>query len=501
MILQNITNFFSVSEFCSQCSQLLGGISGSFLNMTATALEQTKDNKLDLDYEKLLALIDQDERRMHRLQHFDTESKVLWLCCGDGKKAVHLGSNGKLVPCNSPLRSKLSPEIVRAFRKGTDQIDGKSLFHEIEEIFKRYIYHEDEQFYIFLSSYVIASYLYSIFNHFGYLFVYSDKPRRGKTRVLEVNQHLTYEARPPVNSPSPAAMRDLASIGGAVQLDTLERWPSKESFQALMEILDAGFRKGGYTTKMVMRRKDWKREEVPVFAPYIMAGINKHSLSDTALDRSFTFEMQPKPFRILRTRYSENTCEKSCSPIRNQLYLWALQNAKKISELYESDEMEELMHSLGLNDRATDIWRPLFTIANCLELESELNDLKTLAIEMHQAPELAEIKKQILVLEVLEKYPGGNVEIVGTTTELEKHLSSNGMVFKNNELTNLLSEWGFEQRQSRKTRVLGQPRRAWHISPESLKEIDVSLRKRLPLISETPTTVTTNGEETKVDSV
>src|SRR5262249_253918 len=145
---------------------------------------------------------------------------------------------------------------------------------------------------------------------------------------------------------------------------------SQESFALAMDILDAGFRNGGQVTKMIPNGGGkWTKETFHVFAPYVMTGINKTSLSDTAVDRSFAVEMKRKPQAVKKKSYSYGKCERECEKVRGLYYHWALANADVVTIIYHSHALDSYIQSLHLNDRAADIWKPIFAIAQAVGIE------------------------------------------------------------------------------------------------------------------------------------
>src|SRR5688572_16228278 len=154
------------------------------------------------------------------------------------------------------------------------------------------------------------------------MFVYSALPQSGKTRLLEILHAVAFDATVPLNAPSAPAIRENAQTGGTLLLDTLERWRDRsgEGFSAAMEMLDAGFRRGGTVPLMVRHEDRWRLEELPVYAPYGLAGISRESLADTALDRSFVLQMERKPVTVRKRPYYDIQLELECQPIRDDLY-------------------------------------------------------------------------------------------------------------------------------------------------------------------------------------
>ena len=303
-----------LTSICSQCSHLLGGI-GGYLKArvtlllikkvdTTTTQESSQESPEQTKEEKLLSLIEDTLQENERLQLYDPSRRELWFACGDGKKAVSVSSTRQL-KITVPLSSKLSKELVEGFRQGLEGKDGKELFDCLRKILKEYLHFKDDRLYLFQSLWIVGTYLYSQFSHYGYLFLYSKEMRSGKTRTQEVFTHLSFEATEPLNAPTTAVIRDLADAGGTLQLDTLERWKDKssESHAAAMELLDAGFRKGGKVAKKVPNKMgSWETEYSQVYTPYVLAAIHKNSLTDTALDRSFPIEMCRKSLSITKEK-------------------------------------------------------------------------------------------------------------------------------------------------------------------------------------------------------
>ena len=89
---------------------------------------------------------------------------------------------------------KDSPEIK-------DRTNGTDLLRDCAERLQDYVHLQDERVYLFLAAWTLATYLYLIFSHFGYLFFHSLLPRSGKTRIEEVLSHLAFEACDPLNAP------------------------------------------------------------------------------------------------------------------------------------------------------------------------------------------------------------------------------------------------------------------------------------------------------------
>lgn len=504
-----------ISRICSHCSHLLGGIWARVKAWFLSWIFKTKAMNEDSSHchqedteetraEQLLDEMEPEAREQDRLQLYDPEERELWFACGDGRKTVFV-SSGKTLRISQGFESKLGRDLVKRFRRRkVGLIDGKRVLTQLQSTVREYVHFRDERIYLFQSVWIVGTHLYSMFSHFGYLFFYSKKMRSGKTLNQQICSHLAYEVTAPLNSPTPAVIRDLARDGGTLQLDTLERWREKnyESYSTAMDLLDAGFRKGGTVAKKVPskvlsdQKTEWQTEKISVYTPYVLAAIHLHSISDTALDRSFPIEMSRKPLSVKKKRYNYFQFEKECRSIRDDLYMWALQNASQLATAYDGQELETEVDRLQLNDRATDIWRSIFAVLWTLGFgpeTQEWEDLSTFAQDMHHAPEVAEAHRQIVVLQALRERNGSEEAVRGTTTDLVNYLRSRDLQMDHTDFNELMNEWEFEQRTARLDEY-ETPRRAWVLDVERLSGIEKELLTEFPYTPEMVTTVTTSGD-------
>ena len=340
------------------------------------------------------------------------------------------------------------------------------------------MHYEDQRIYLLLATWTIASYFYPIFGHFGYLFFHSTLPRSGKTRSEEALSHLVFEGGAPVNSPTVPTIRDTAAEGRTLILDTLERWKGKspEAYCAAMELLDAGFRNGGTVMKMEpIANGKWRKQVIPVFAPYILAGISRDSISETALDRSFVIEMRRKRVAAKKRKYDYHQSERECQPLRQKLYLFALENAAAVARIYASAELEAEMDAMQLHDRAADIWRPLFAVLLAMGAEACIHDQRQLAREMAMDPEIVEDVRKLGIIAALKQRVNGSGVLLATSTDITKFLTEGGITLKKStELYLILTKWGFVQQSARLDRPFAL--RAWRIEASRLGELEDELK-------------------------
>jgi uncharacterized protein DUF3631 len=131
--------------------------------------------------------------------------------------------------------------------------------------------------------------------------------------------------------------------------------------------------------------------------------------------------------------------------------------------------LEKDINALELNDRAADIWKPLFAIARAIEDAGLWQTLTSLAVEMGRDPDADARARRRAVIQALRRCMNGEEALVGTTTELLVKLNKGRLCIVENEVGTLLGQWGFAQES---IRLAQGPRRAWRLPNKRLAEIE-----------------------------
>ena len=427
------------------------------VEVVAMATESTSKAKQEL---KRLKKEHRKAKPVRRLQFYDSVKKKFGYGIGGSGQSVYLTNltpaNGKFEKATTHYaRTNLSYDTAEAYidLKENEHIDFQQILNDIKKELKKYLYYEDERLYTLLAMWASQTYIYQCFSFIGYLHLFSKDKRMGKTRTLEVMSQICYESTQPLNAPSAAFLRTMANRGGTNAYDTLERWKdNKERYAAAMDNLDAGFRFGGTIALMVPRRAGaWNTHLIEVFAPYMLSGIYENSLSETARDRAFSIEVFRKPTNLILEDFHELEVHEECAEIRKDLYVWGLANAVKIADDYRGNR--DLIKSLQLNDRATDIWKPLFSILATMGLgagSKEWNDLAGLARKLHLDPDVREREEEHKILQVFRTRDS----IKGTNQQFQHLLKENGIDLSEFEVTHLMKKWNIKSKSIRPSQGL-----------------------------------------------
>jgi hypothetical protein len=291
-----------------------------------------------------------------------------------------------------------------------------------------------------LAYYVLLSWVYDRFTAIPYL-KFEGEPDTGKSRYLDVLEHLCYRAVSMSGATTPSPIfRMIELFGGTLLLDEADYKFSDESDE-ITKILNCGYMQG----KPVWRaEKDGDHHEpVPyeVFGPKIIA--QRHPFKDVATEtRCLTYRTKERRVRDNIPRQLPPEFYSEAVVLRNKLLQWRFDNRDRI-EINEKPLLE-------MGSRATQIGAPLYSISNDPSFQRSLVQFLA-AYEKHQKQD----KPQAFILEALIQLYKNNPktytvkEIVERANEI---VSQRGI--ETEELTtkpggNFLSTFGFNKKRQK----------------------------------------------------
>lgn len=198
-----------------------------------------------------------------------------------------------------------------------------------------------------------------VFRHFDStprLAILSTEPGSGKSRLLEIIEHLVPNPVQALNAHPAILWRSIEQVSSATllldEVDTIfGRQGSGSSHMALRSLLNAGHKAGAVIPRLMAHEV----RNYSVFAPVAMAGLGQ--LPDTLMTRSVIIRMKRRkgdqeimPFR-LRFAHTEMDCSKFA------LEEWA-------EEMTSTHAFELALPEMPVTDRAADVWEPLVSIAD-----------------------------------------------------------------------------------------------------------------------------------------
>lgn len=223
----------------------------------------------------------------------------------------------------------------------------------VGEVFDDYVIFPSEEARTAAILWVAHAHVFYAFESTPRLSISSTGPGSGKSRVLEVIEHLVPSPLNAVQMTPGVMWRAIEHTAPTIMLDEVDtifgKNGSSSAHRHLRGILNAGHRKGAVVPRTV-GADDIKYFRV--FAPVAMAGLG--ALPETIATRSVSIVMQKRKgdqeVRPFRLKYAQD----------------ALKRAKGMLEEWAMDAVDVLEFScpeMPVFDRQADVWEPLISIA------------------------------------------------------------------------------------------------------------------------------------------
>lgn len=297
----------------------------------------------------------------------DKISKELVIIGSKNKKAVVDGGkfkiDGEIIKLRNVAsipgdRSRWDPSDIQKYLDGKLPITPSRVYIEIKETLNRFVDFKQEKDADVIALWIIGSYLFPVFDAYPYLYLVGVK-RSGKTKTLLLIERLAFNAIMASDLTSPVLFRLVEAKRSTVALDESEQLSDKTRKQDLRLILNAGYKRGAPAYRA--RKLKSGAFSLEVFEVYSPKGIANISGMDSVLeDRALTLTMvrtnNKDKGNLAVTQKAEDW-----SYLRSLLYVFALENADKIYNIYNDDpSVNELLN------RQNELWRPLLSITKVI---------------------------------------------------------------------------------------------------------------------------------------
>jgi hypothetical protein len=259
-----------------------------------------------------------------------------------------------------------SLQVLERLVKGLPQ--WIEIFENLFTILTSFICFQSEEEPIVITNWIVFTYLAPYFSYAPYLHIYSATPRCGKSKTLEVIEHLVHKPLNTANISDSALFRSLDEEGGTTLiLDEIDKL-DKQARSEQIAIMNSGYSKyGANVVRTEGSNGNFKVKTYNPFGPKVFSGIGQENLGNTLRDRSFPIELK----RMLPHERTERLIKKvqfqMLEDWRNKIVecVEELKNDEEIFNDYEIENVINILADLNSDDRAIDISHPLIAIA-CL---------------------------------------------------------------------------------------------------------------------------------------
>ncbi|MGI5274886.1 DUF3631 domain-containing protein [Nonomuraea sp. CA-218870] len=238
-------------------------------------------------------------------------------------------------------------------------LDGADVLGRVEKFAGQYLSLPNEHCLPTISLWAAHTYVAEKFYTTPRLICSSAEPESGKTRVLEVLNHLVYKPEM-ILSPTTAALFRMLFDGPMTLLfdetDTIFNVKNAGNFEDLRGLLNAGYKRGATIPRCVGDASKMRVQRFKVFAPVALAGI-AGGMPATITTRAITLHMRKRAAGEHVEPFYEEDAEEEARPIAADLAAWLEPLAEDLGKVRP-------VMPAGVVDRPAEVWKPLHAIAD-----------------------------------------------------------------------------------------------------------------------------------------
>jgi len=252
------------------------------------------------------------------------------------------------------------------------------LFTEIKNIFKEYVWFQDEAIYNLLACEIISTYVYVLFEAKGRILITADYGS-GKTRLAEVGSLMAFNSIMGASMTPAVLDRVIESTKGTLFLDNFDNL-EEEKQKNTEQIIQVGYKQGAKSFKADGDKHKTNARDLysPMFITCIL-GLNE--VSTSRCNKIPMLQTNDKKY----SKKKLSAIKKQCETISNKLRVWSLTNWKNVSKTYNELELNDL----GNRDFEKAV--SVLTIAKLID-DNVLDSIKTFLIKSTEQTKIKEIE-------------------------------------------------------------------------------------------------------------
>lgn len=245
-------------------------------------------------------------------------------------------------------------------------IDGAALLDEIDDFLSQYVIYPSDHMRHAHTLWIAHAHFMELWDSTPRIYFKSPEPSSGKTRALEVSEHLVLRGFIALNMSAAALIRKLGDKPEnrptllVDEVDTIFG-PKAGDHEDIRGVINAGHRRSKTSSRCVILGNNVEVVDFPAYGAVGLAGLN--DLPDTIMSRSIVVSMKRrapgekvKPWRIRED-------EPKAKALGAKLQRWALQVKQ---HLWDGSQYAMAWPEMpdGVADRMADCWEALLAVAS-----------------------------------------------------------------------------------------------------------------------------------------
>lgn len=292
---------------------------------------------------------------------------------GTGNKKIYEIERAKEFGINTThedyIDTNLELSTFADFVKNGKTVKASELFIKIKEFIKKFVI-VSEEFYHVLTTYIMMTYVYILFQVIPYLWI-TGEAGTGKSTVMKLLNKLSFNALFCSNINPANIFRQIDNDGSTIIIDECEKMYGEDK-QEIIKLLNQGFNKDGIVVRCVGQNN--KVKKFKSFSPKVMGGIN--NIDNVLYERCIKYETKRvRGTKITKFKETKQNL-KDIDEIVDDLYIFGFLYAEKIKNIYDNEEVSFKGNTL----REDDLWNPLLCIGKIIDEEQDLKVQENLLI-------------------------------------------------------------------------------------------------------------------------
>lgn len=233
---------------------------------------------------------------------------------------------------------------------------GADLLDQVEKFLARFIIYPDDHAKHAHTLWIAHTFLMDHWESTPRIAFLSPEPGSGKTRALEVTEHLVNNAILAFNATTPYLFRKIDEMKPhcVVLFDEIDTvfGPKARDNEELRGLINAGHRRAGKVGRVIFIGKKGVTKEYEAYCAVALAGLK--DLPDTIMTRSIVIRMKRRAIGEKVSPWRERINKPEALELHDQLEQWATTFVRN-----EWPDMPD-----GVEDRAADLWEALISLAD-----------------------------------------------------------------------------------------------------------------------------------------
>lgn len=233
----------------------------------------------------------------------------------------------------------------------------QTIADDVRDFIADYVSLPSESYLDLLALFVLHTHAFKAARTTPYIYVTSQGPGSGKTRVMEVMSEICRKSTMQAGLTGPTLFTMIEARKPTLFMDEVDTIYSGAKNEELRGVLNSGYKHNGSVARIDRSSEDGFRD-YSTFCPKVLAGIDNGQVPDTVLDRSIRIVLQKAAPGQVKPFYSEDV-EDDAADLMDSIDAWVTANMEELSNRENRPAALD-----GLSDRQNDIIRPLLTIAD-----------------------------------------------------------------------------------------------------------------------------------------